>query len=147
MFPNLRAELARKKINRTNFAKELGVLEITINSKIQGKNPFKLEEMIKIKEFLGVDMPLEELFRKEEYETKPRPQMLKRQKIQKREGKYRQVRQYDIEGNLIKTWDSTIDASKELGLSKANILSVCNKTRKTVGGFVWRWVYENIDEE
>lgn len=137
MFPNLKAELAKKKMNRVNLAKAIGMREITINSKIQGKHQFKLEDMLKIKEFLGVDMPLEELFYKDENtpERKKNPQ---------RVGKYRSVNQYDREGNLIKTWDSIDEASSTLKINKSNMHKNCNKEVETAGGYIWRWVYEEI---
>lgn len=137
MFPNLKAELSRKKITRVTLAKAIGMQEITINSKIQGKNKFKLEDMIKIKEFLGVDMPLEELFYKDENTPA-------RKKYPERVGKYRSVNQYDKEGNLIKTWESIDEACSTLKICKPNMHKNCNQEVKTAGGYIWRWVYENI---
>lgn len=47
------------------------------------------------------------------------------------------VYRYDSEGNLIDIWATTLDASKELGIPRANILGCIKGKRKTAGGYVW----------
>lgn len=156
MFPNLRAELARKNLNLGNFAKIIGMAEPSINKKMNGRHEFKLDEMLNIKKCLGVDMPLDELFKKydtsdnnPERENWQRTELLKSKTRKRRQGKYTQVEQCDKDGNYIKTWNSPLEADKALNINHNTIIEVCQKTygRKTAGGFVWRWVYENIDEE
>lgn len=44
---------------------------------------------------------------------------------------------YDLEGNLIDVWATTLDASKELGIARANILECIKGKRKTAGGYIW----------
>lgn len=53
--------------------------------------------------------------------------------------------QYDLEGNFIKEWKSTIDASKELKIDKSSITKCCLKKIHyiTAGGFKWRYKCEN----
>ena len=63
MYQNLRAELARKGLTMTDVANELGVRLATISDKMNGKYPITLNEAKKIKRFLNVDLPLEELFK------------------------------------------------------------------------------------
>ena len=63
MYQNLRAELARKGLTLTDVANELGVRLATISDKMNGKYPITLNEAKKIKRFLNVDLPLEELFK------------------------------------------------------------------------------------
>ena len=46
------------------------------------------------------------------------------------------VRQYDIDGNLVKIWGSTAEASKELDIDSSNICRGCNHNRKA-GNYVW----------
>lgn len=64
MYPNLRAEMARKNVTMEMLANHLGVRINTISDKMTGKiqSGFTFREAKLIKEFLGVDMPLEELF-------------------------------------------------------------------------------------
>ena len=47
------------------------------------------------------------------------------------------VYQYDLNGVLIKSYDSQRSAAQELGISYNHISSVCNGKRKTSGGFFW----------
>ena len=46
---------------------------------------------------------------------------------------------YDKEGNFIKRWDCAKDASRELGISNSAICACARGTRKTAGGFVWKY--------
>jgi hypothetical protein len=58
----------------------------------------------------------------------------------------RKIKQYDLECNFIKEFDSIALASKELNIGKTNIWGVLNKIRKTAGGFIWKYSQdENID--
>lgn len=49
------------------------------------------------------------------------------------------VKQYDLNGNYIKTYNSIIEASKELGIYKSNISKVCKGKMKTTGGYIWKY--------
>ena len=49
------------------------------------------------------------------------------------------VNQYDLDGNFIKQWKSSVDASKELKINNSNINLVCKGIRKKAGGFMWRY--------
>lgn len=74
-------------------------------------------------------------------------------------GNCKSVGQYDKNGNLVKVYRSSEEASEEIGISKVVILRVCkfwsincnkeewfktNKNRpcKTAGGFIWKYVEE-----
>ena len=61
-YPNLEAELKRKNIRRIYLAKALGLALSTISDKLTGKSDISLSLAKKIKDFLGVDTPLEVLF-------------------------------------------------------------------------------------
>lgn len=65
MYPNLRAELARKGATLTKVAEYLGINISTLSQKYNGKSEWSFREVIAIKEFLGTNMPLEELFAEE----------------------------------------------------------------------------------
>lgn len=62
MFPNLRAEMSRKKITLEMLAEGLGLAISTVSQKLNGKYPITFDEAKKIKSILGVDIPLEILF-------------------------------------------------------------------------------------
>lgn len=66
MYPNLRAEMARKNITLADLADSVGVTVSTISQKLNGKFPITLKEAKAIKERIGVDLPLEELFEEAE---------------------------------------------------------------------------------
>lgn len=52
----------------------------------------------------------------------------------------KKVAQLDKDTNIIiKIWDSTPDASKELKIERRNICYVCNGKGKTAGGFKWKY--------
>lgn len=53
--------------------------------------------------------------------------------------KCKPVEQFTLEGNLIKSHESVSLAAKELGLSQANISSVCSGKTKTCGGYIWKF--------
>lgn len=52
------------------------------------------------------------------------------------------VYQYDLMGNFIKEWGSTILAGNTLGFNYKNISLVCKGNRKSAGGF--KWSYEKL---
>lgn len=52
----------------------------------------------------------------------------------------KKVMQYDKEYNLIKIWDSTMDAQRELNIKSYNISKCCNGKTKSAGGFIWKYI-------
>ena len=46
--------------------------------------------------------------------------------------------QYDLEGNLIRVWNSVKEASEELKIGTSGISDCCNGKRKTNHGFIWK---------
>lgn len=68
------------------------------------------------------------------------------QKIRKSQN-VQKIAQYDLQGNLIKIWDSISDAGRELGIIRANISACCRGKRNTVSGFIWKYyIDETINE-
>ena len=59
-------------------------------------------------------------------------------------GYEKKVYQYDLQGNLVKVWDSVKSINRELGYKPTNISSCClNKQyRKTAYGY--KWSYESL---
>jgi len=56
--------------------------------------------------------------------------------------KRRPLLQLSLEGNILREWDSVISAKDELGIN--HIDACCRGTRKSAGGFVWRYVEDQI---
>lgn len=57
-----------------------------------------------------------------------------------RYSKAKKVKQYDLEGNFIKQWDSIKDASLNLKINSSNICCCCKGIYKTCGNYIWRYV-------
>ena len=58
----------------------------------------------------------------------------------------RKVKQYDLNWNLIKEYNSISSAAKEMNISKGTIQSVLLKNRKTAAGYIWKYSDDvNID--
>lgn len=62
MYPNLKAELARKNLNMVHLAEFLNVRYATVNSKVNGKYQFTLKEALAIREKFFPDLQIEYLF-------------------------------------------------------------------------------------
>lgn len=54
----------------------------------------------------------------------------------------KKVNQYDLEGNHIRTWNSTKDIERELKFKSCCISSCCNGKQKTSYGYYWKY-YSN----
>lgn len=50
----------------------------------------------------------------------------------------KKVKQYDLEWNLIKIWDSLSDVYRELWIHHSWISMVCNWKRNSAGWFLWK---------
>ncbi len=55
----------------------------------------------------------------------------------------RKVIQYDLNGNLVKEYDSISLAAKEMNVSKSTIRGVLIGKRKTSAGFIWKYYEDN----
>ena len=53
------------------------------------------------------------------------------------------VLQIDLEGNIVKKWDSLTDAARTLRLQVSNISHCCSGRIKTTGGFKWAYDSES----
>jgi hypothetical protein len=49
------------------------------------------------------------------------------------------VNQFDLNGNLIKTWPTISEASKGLGINPTNISIAVKKETRSASGFKWKW--------
>lgn len=62
MYPNVRAEMARRKITLTMLANYLKRSVSATSGKLSGDYPITFKEAILIREFVAPEMSLEELF-------------------------------------------------------------------------------------
>lgn len=54
------------------------------------------------------------------------------------------VLQFTKDGELIKKWNSAMDAQRELGIYQSNITQCCKGKLKSAGGYIWRYYYKGI---
>jgi hypothetical protein len=73
----------------------------------------------------------------------PKEQAANRNKYQKHG---RAVYQYSLDGTLIRRWDGLVDVVRSLGISKANISTVCSGRRPTAGGYKWKFC-DQVDQQ
>lgn len=70
----------------------------------------------------------------------PKPKI----EVKKQNTQRRRVHQIDPKtGVIVKTWNSTREPQKVLGIS--NVSSVCNGKRKSMGGFIWKYAEEEYE--
>lgn len=62
MYPNFKAEMVRRRMNMQELADKLGLSTSALYARVRGEKDLTIKEALKIKEVLGVDMPVEELF-------------------------------------------------------------------------------------
>ena len=58
------------------------------------------------------------------------------------EKKGRKISQLDKDDNIIKVWNGTCQASRELKINEGNIWEACNNKRKTAGKYKWKYKEE-----
>jgi len=51
----------------------------------------------------------------------------------------KQVNQYSISGEFIKTWTSAQEIANSLNLNRASIVGCCKNKRKTCNGYMWTY--------
>jgi predicted GIY-YIG superfamily endonuclease len=61
--------------------------------------------------------------------------------------KLKSVKQYTLDGKLVKEYECIRDASDETGINKGNISLCCNNKRKTTGGFIWKFSDDELTDE
>lgn len=50
------------------------------------------------------------------------------------------VRQFDLNMNFIKEWDSAFQVQKQIGIDSSAISKCCRKKLKKAGGYIWQFV-------
>ena len=54
--------------------------------------------------------------------------------------KSKKVNQYDFKGVYIKSFESTRDAERKIGIDHRLISSCCNNKREKAGGYIWKYI-------
>lgn len=62
MYSNVRAEMARKNISMVDLSEKTGIRYQTLSEKLRGNSPLLVKEAVAIRNALGVDMTIDELF-------------------------------------------------------------------------------------
>lgn len=62
-----------------------------------------------------------------------------KQSIETIKKKSKPVNQYTLDGTFIKEWIGASYVMKELGIDKSSISRVCKGTKKSAGGYVWKF--------
>jgi transcriptional regulator with XRE-family HTH domain len=62
VFPNLYAEMARRKITQVNLAERVGRTPTTMSLKLRGESPLTLTECIEIKNAIDETLSVDYLF-------------------------------------------------------------------------------------
>ncbi len=57
-----------------------------------------------------------------------------------RDKRLRTVKQYNCDGEWLKTFSSIVEASWSTSISKSSIAKACRGERKTAGGYIWQYV-------
>lgn len=52
----------------------------------------------------------------------------------------KKIGQYDLNGNLLKIWNSGKDVCDALGVNKSSLSECCNGNRKKTKGFIWKFI-------
>lgn len=66
MYPNLKAEMARRQVTANQLAQLLEVRPATVSDKMNGRYRFYYEEVLAIKRHFFPDLSIEYLFHREE---------------------------------------------------------------------------------
>lgn len=53
--------------------------------------------------------------------------------------KTKPILQYDLQGNFIKEWKSSVEAGRHIKISPTNITACCNDRMKTARGYKWKY--------
>lgn len=64
MYPNLKAEMARRNITVQELSHRTGIPYTTLYPKLRGERPIKISDAEKIREAVGADLVLDVLFSK-----------------------------------------------------------------------------------
>ena len=72
MFPNLYAEMARRKITQAHLAQKIGKNPTTVSLKLRGEAPLTLNECIEIKNVVDETLSVDYLFATEKANKKER---------------------------------------------------------------------------
>jgi hypothetical protein len=82
---------------------------------------------------------------REKQRNRVRPPQTEEQKRKAAEGNWKKIAQLDMDGNLVKVWDSFIHL-KKAGFHKTNVYRCCTLKRRIHKGFNWRY-YTDLNDK
>lgn len=56
-----------------------------------------------------------------------------------RKDKSKQIQQFTKDGELLNTYPSAMEAHRQTGIHRSNICSCCRGTKKSAGGYIWKF--------
>ena len=62
----------------------------------------------------------------------------------KQTGRKKSVAQYDLENNFLKSYESVSEAARQTKINRKGINDCCNQKTKTSGGYIWKFLQEEI---
>lgn len=62
-----------------------------------------------------------------------------KERIKRHNPRIRKVKQYTLNGEFVKEWDSIKDIHKDLGFSRSSVTATCQHKYLQTNGFVWRY--------
>lgn len=132
------SEETKKKISERQKGKKVKSIQVKIVQISLEGELIKIWDSIKeAQEILGFKINLHrdtcggfQFQRYKEYIDSPKEKYTKSNKIP--------VKQYTLEGELIKEWNSLSEAAKELKINPGNISNVIRGYQKTSGGYIWK---------
>ena len=57
------------------------------------------------------------------------------------------ILQYDLDGNILKKWDSINECEKQLNIHQSNIVACAKGRIPTAGGYKWKYLDKTTEEE
>lgn len=66
MYPQVRAEMARKNLIMSDIASHLGITLQTVSAKLSGKSELTVKEACKIRDYLNPEMTLDDMFKRDD---------------------------------------------------------------------------------
>ena len=58
----------------------------------------------------------------------------------------RRIHQYDLSGNLVKTWPGAREVSRVLNIAHSGIINCANRKCKNKGGYIWRYEGDELSK-
>lgn len=140
----VRILLDRKDMSVAELAEKIGTTRQNLSNKLKN-NSFDIEYMERIANALGTELTIMltelSITNKNNLPTFSK----KKKNIQRNPRQRHAVAQYDLDGNLLATYNGLREAARAIGKQSSAIIECCNGNRQTAYGYVWKKIIN--DEE